>query len=134
MTPKQRRDHAEMLFEMCKGVTETAQVEYASESNVFENFEDGAAALGIPREVELGVLLHKHFRGIFSWIRGNRQQRDTLRGRIIDAINYLVLLDAMVNESMAQCYHEETEFVKRETPTSTAWVVCCKKCGEVRET
>ena len=73
------------------------QKEYAQdEDNVFANFERGARALDISREKVLMTFLLKHIDGISAYVKGHKSQREDGRGRLTDAIVYLMLLWSMV--------------------------------------
>tara|TARA_R110002020_G_scaffold211448_1_gene417676 strand:+ start:255 stop:563 length:309 start_codon:yes stop_codon:yes gene_type:complete len=76
----------------------SGQIEYASDVNVFADFESTADLVGIDRESVLLTFLNKHMRGIASYIRGHKSQREDVRGRITDAIVYLCLLWGMIEE------------------------------------
>lgn len=86
-----------------------AQQEYAETDNVFQNFEETAERLGISREEVLYVFLDKHLRGVARWIRGVKDQRDAVEGRIIDAINYLIILYAMIRDEEDKFKEEEED-------------------------
>ena len=78
---------------------DAGQKEYAqNEDNVFANFERGARALDISREKVLMTYLLKHIDGISAYVKGHKSQREDVRGRITDAIVYLMLLWAMKEE------------------------------------
>lgn len=96
MTTDERIEHDTEFFAECLAITRGAAKEYADPNNNFANFEDGAAFADMTREQNLAVLLHKHLRGIGNWLDGVKNQRDSIRGRIQDAVNYLVILDAMI--------------------------------------
>jgi len=90
----------ERVFSECDSLRKAGQAEYAmDERNGCANFERVASDLGLTREEVLWVYLRKHFDGITSWIRGHRSQRESVSGRINDAIVYLVILRAMVEDS-----------------------------------
>ena len=78
---------------------DAGQKEYAHDvENVFANFERIANALDTSREKVLMVYLLKHIDGISAYSKGHRSQRESFRGRITDAIVYLMLLWAMSRE------------------------------------
>ena len=78
---------------------DAGQKEYAHDvENVFANFERIANALDTSREKVLMVYLLKHIDGISAYSKGYRSQRESVRGRITDAIVYLMLLWAMSRE------------------------------------
>ena len=76
--------------------------DYARNDNAFHNFETTAEFLGIEREAVLAAHLYKHFAAIFAYIREGQTETEPIRGRIIDAINYLTFLAAMVYDSAPQ--------------------------------
>ncbi len=77
------------------------QKEYAhDEENVFANFERVGSNLNIDKEKALLVYFLKHVDGICSYFDGHKMQRDSLKGRITDAIVYLCLLWGMDDERM----------------------------------
>ena len=81
------------------------QKEYAhTNKNVFANFERVANLLGVNREKVLMTYLLKHIDGIAAYANGHKSQREDITGRITDAIVYLCLLWAMVDEGRE---HEE---------------------------
>jgi len=85
------------IFAECYAVREDGQREYAhNEANAFQNFDDTSALLGMSREQCLAVYLDKHIRGIYAWVNGHKSQRESVLGRIKDAIVYLCLLYCMV--------------------------------------
>jgi len=110
MNIKKVESVVQSILKEAAAVRQVALEEYAQSDNVFENFEDTAARLGLRREEVAYIFLDKHMRGIASYIRGKRDQRDSIRGRIIDALNYLLLLGAMLEEEeMEWEYAQENE-------------------------
>ncbi len=78
---------------------DAGQKEYAhEESNVFANFERVGEAINITPDKTLMVYLLKHIDGITAYISGHKSQREDVRGRIKDAIVYLMLLWAMIEQ------------------------------------
>ena len=89
----------ESQFDEVRALRDAGQKEYAhDDANVFANFHRVASALGMPPERVLLVYLLKHLDGISAWAKGHRSQREDIRGRIGDAITYLCLFRAMVEE------------------------------------
>lgn len=90
----------ERVFEECKELRGAGQAEYAHrEENAFANFERVGERLGISREQCLLVYMEKHLDGIHSYVQGHKSQRESVTGRINDAIVYLCLLRGMVEEA-----------------------------------
>ena len=77
---------------------DAGQNEYASPNNVFEDFVQTAELTGTTPAMVLYTFLNKHMRGIGAYVRGVKSQREHVSGRIKDAIVYLQLLWAMVEE------------------------------------
>ncbi len=77
-------------------INKKGRAEYANDiKNVFANFDRVASLVGIsPKQVALVYFL-KHTDGICSYVEHNKPQRDSIRGRITDAIVYLMLLWGM---------------------------------------
>ena len=78
---------------------EAGQKEYAHDiKNVFANFERTASILSIKREKVLMAHFLKHIDGIMAHIEGHKSQRESVTGRITDALVYLTLLWGMLIE------------------------------------
>lgn len=102
MTREQLADVMDRVFDECRALRDAGQKEYARrEANAFANFERVAERVGVTREAALMVYLEKHMDGIHAWVGGHRSQRESVKGRINDAIVYLILLRGMVEESDA---------------------------------
>jgi len=79
---------------------EDGQKEYARNiNNVFANFQRVGKYVGISQEQVLMVYLLKHIDGIMAYVNGHDSQRESVEGRITDAIVYLLLLRGMVEKS-----------------------------------
>lgn len=72
--------------------------DYASDEHCFANFDFGGHLIGADRYQILAVYLWKHLASIFRFIRDRRVDSEPIRGRIIDARNYLAVLNAFVEE------------------------------------
>lgn len=89
----------ESIFKQLRAVREDGQKEYAHQDDrPFRNFETLAEELDRPREEMLWVFLKKHLDGILAYIKGHKSQREDVRGRLKDAIMYLIILWAMIDE------------------------------------
>jgi len=104
------------IWKQVQQTRDDGQKEYAQDdSNVFANFERVAKKLGDPasrpdipkddpvfsrmtRERVLLVYLLKHIDGICAHVEGHESQREDVRGRIKDALVYLMLLWAMIED------------------------------------
>ena len=87
------------LFQACMETRKEGQKEYAHDTNnAFRNFESLAKELNLDRKQILWVYFKKHLDGILAAINGHTSQREPVRGRIKDAIVYLVILEGMFYE------------------------------------
>jgi len=103
MTRHEMAQVMERVFAECQQLRDAGQREYARcEANAFANFERVAERVGISREQALMVYLEKHLDGIHAWVNGHRSQRESVKGRINDAIVYLCILRGMVEEREAE--------------------------------
>jgi hypothetical protein len=95
---KMKRIVRSQLKEVLK-TRDEGQKEYAHDTdNVFANFERSSNLLDIPREKALMIFLLKHIDGISAYVKGHKSQRESVKGRITDAIVYLCLLRGMVED------------------------------------
>ena len=88
----------EEIIPRIKATRDAGQKEYAQdEDNVFANFDRIANQTNTDRKFVLWIYLMKHVDGIASYINGHKSQREDVRGRITDALVYLIILWAMIN-------------------------------------
>ena len=101
-----KKAHFDKFFEYMvnevKKTRDEGQKEYAKEGDVFDDFVQTAELTGTTPGMVLYIFLNKHMRGIGSFIRGHESQREDVGGRIKDAIVYLMLLCAMVEEEKSE--------------------------------
>ena len=89
----------DQIWKEIKKTRDAGQKEYAhDEDNVFANFERTGKDLNISSMSVLWIFLKKHMDGITAYIKGHKSQREDVRGRIKDAIVYLMLLWAMIEK------------------------------------
>lgn len=87
------------IWSQVQQTRDEGQKEYAhTDDNVFANFDRVGSLLSISSEKTLMVYLLKHIDGITAHLSGHKSQREDVRGRIKDAIVYLMLLWAMIEE------------------------------------
>ena len=97
---------------------EAGQLEYAEEDNVFADFIETAELTGTTPKNVLFTFLNKHMRGIASYLKGHKSQREHISGRIKDAIVYLQLLWAMIHEEERK-HKQPNKGVKRKSRWTT---------------
>lgn len=107
MEPKIFNKHAENQFQECLKIMKTKGVEYvAGDNDRFANFKRIARKYGVPTELVCAIYLEKHLDSITNFIRqrcaGKKAKQiaatEPISGRVIDAINYLMLLDGIICE------------------------------------
>ena len=99
MQYKKMKQLSEKIWSQLQTARDAGQKEYAHhDDNVFANFERVAKCLNISPEKALMVYLLKHIDGITAYIKGHKSQREDVRGRITDAMVYMTLLWAMIEE------------------------------------
>lgn len=72
--------------------------EYARNEDQLANFKRNAAQVNLSPEIVWFVYFNKHLDAIVNWINGGSSS-EPIEGRIDDAILYLCLLKAMVQEN-----------------------------------
>ena len=83
----------------CMGVLMTKQKEYATDDDRLHNFHAGSGLTGRTSEQVCGGFLLKHIISIFDMIEsGENYSLDIWNEKITDAINYLLLLRAIVED------------------------------------
>ena len=91
------------LKRIWKEILETflaGQKEYAHEKiNPFRQFQEIGRELSFPQEKILWVFFKKHCDGILAHLNGHKSQREDVRGRIKDAIIYLLILWMMLDQT-----------------------------------
>ncbi len=99
MTQSAMRKFMDKIWTEVINIRDEGQKEYAhTDKNVFANFERTGNLLGVDREKILMTFFLKHVDGIAAYANGHKSQREDITGRITDAIVYLCLLWAMVDE------------------------------------
>jgi len=102
------------MFDNCKNTLIKKGREYQSTANlgenVFANFQRGAQNVGTNQETVLYIYLNKHIDSISTFIKDMNSGKsitevqaaltEPLNSRIMDAINYLLLLNSMINEDL----------------------------------
>lgn len=112
MNTKQFDEEISEILKNCKNILVNKGREYQSTNeegtNVFANFERISDNVGVNRETALWIYFSKHRDSIATFIRDlengksideiEKNLSEPINGRIFDAINYLLLLNSMVND------------------------------------
>jgi hypothetical protein len=91
----------ELIAEVVK-MNDTKGREYARGEDRFGNFNRGAEKNAVSRLVVANIYLSKHLDAIDNYIRtgGRTFSTEGIRGRVVDAIKYLVLIEGMIEEDI----------------------------------
>lgn len=78
--------------------------EYAGDFDRLANFRRNGEKLGLPMEVVWAVYVNKHLDAIIQYVQDrlhnkDRKRLESLAGRVDDAIVYLLLFKAMLDET-----------------------------------
>ncbi len=89
----------ELILEVLK-MRDTKGKEYARTNDRFDNFNRLATRLNLDRQKVWQVYFTKHLDSIESYIEHQRTfSNESIKGRIIDSITYLILLAGMIEET-----------------------------------
>ena len=98
MTWDEFKESSERLLKECRNILETKGRSYSTRNDELQNFKELGYLLCLPPEVVCLTFLMKHITSIFSIVRGERFDTEGMRSRIVDSINYLILLNALFEE------------------------------------
>ena len=99
MKSKEMIELMNTIFDSILVMHKEGQKEYGhDEDNVFANFDRIANQTNTDRKFVLWIYLMKHVDGIAAYINGHKSQREDVRGRITDALVYLIILWGMINK------------------------------------
>ena len=68
------------------------------------NFKDNAKILDIDPETVWAVYFMKHIAAIMTYVKDGKVQSENITGRIDDAINYLYLLEGLIEDKRAEMF------------------------------
>lgn len=119
MTKEERNRIADELFYECREILDTKGIAYSGPEDVNDNFKRNAKLLGTSKYQILAIYLNKHLDGIMNAIKANPhnpvEETEGMKGRIIDSINYLTILQAMLKEDEQWEEHPEQKTKQRRT-------------------
>lgn len=92
------------LDEICRNMCQNKSADYAGKTDVLANFKRNAARLGMSPYQIWAVYFNKHIDSINNAIAANPSApacvTEPLKGRIIDAIVYLKLLECLQQDTI----------------------------------
>lgn len=72
--------------------------DYAGDEDVLKNFKQNAERLGMVPDQIWAIYFMKHIDAILTYTRNGEVKSEAIEGRVIDAINYLILFAALLEE------------------------------------
>lgn len=98
MNWQEKRALFEEVVAKLRSLQETKGLEYSSDHDCLHNFKNGED-IGVSPLQKAWIFTDKHLSSIRSYIkRGHELSDEPIEGRILDAINYLFLIYAVVHE------------------------------------
>lgn len=102
MTLEDRQSLATDLLASCLLLLKDKGEAYSGKEDVLNNFKENGKKLGLSKYQIWAVYANKHIDSINNAIKYNPNKpidkTEGLRGRIIDAINYLIILESLLQE------------------------------------
>ena len=95
---EQLKSIAEQLFRDCFEVLSHKGRSYSTRQDELQNFKDLGYLLQLDPKYVCMIYLMKHIYSISSMVRGEKLDTEGIYGRVLDAINYLILLYALFEE------------------------------------
>ena len=104
MTLEERSMLAEGIFNNCANILTVKGKAYSGEEDVLSNFKVNAERLGLSKYQIWAVYFNKHVDSINHAIAANpvlpKDSSEGLDSRIVDVINYAVILQALLTEDL----------------------------------
>lgn len=99
MNQKQFETYTAWLLEQSAGLLVSKGAEYAGSEDRLSNFKRGAIDTGASPERVCWIYLSKHLDSLKTFIRTGKQGSEPIQGRVVDALNYVILLGALLYEA-----------------------------------
>jgi hypothetical protein len=87
------------LIDKCAEVMEKKGRDYSGPSDPLANIKRTAERLGVPSRVVLGTYLSKQVDAVFRYLKDGTLDSEGIESRMVDVVNYVLLLSVMVDES-----------------------------------
>lgn len=105
MTNEERTKCRIALRELCDRTEATKNADYSTPEDTLSNFKEMASFTGTTKYQAWLVYFGKHLHAIINSIRKSPEfpqvESEPIKGRIVDAIVYLQILDALIEEDKA---------------------------------
>jgi len=108
MTNEKFYELVERVLDDCVDIMRSKGDAYAGkDQDKFANFNRLASKLGLNRTKIWMVYFQKHMDALDSFLRGEYNDPEPIEGRIKDAVNYLLLLYGMIQETNPMAKEEK---------------------------
>lgn len=102
MTIDERQVYAQELMAKCLDVLKKKGTDYSGKMEAYKNFKDTAQRLGLTKYQVWLTFFDKHVNSIANSVKADPNsphvESEPLEGRIIDVINYAIILGGMLKE------------------------------------
>jgi hypothetical protein len=88
----------EEILPDCQAIMSSKGISYSGLEDKLGNFKRLSVLTNTESEKVLFIYFTKHFDALSSYIRGEYKDSESIRGRILDIINYMLLLAALLKE------------------------------------
>jgi len=88
------------IFVRCLAIMKSKGEAYSGKEDKFGNFNRIAEKRDVSRYLVWSIYFDKHLDALDSWINGYYVDSEPIYGRILDLINYLLLLYGMIYEDL----------------------------------
>lgn len=100
---------AEEFLDDCMEIMKSKGMAYSGTDDKFGNFKRVAKNLSMTPEQVWFVYFSKHFDSLSAYIRGEYSDSEPIKGRIMDMVNYLLLLNGLIVEGEGEIEQEMQE-------------------------
>jgi len=98
MSLQERQKITKELFDWCLEVLERKGKDYLNGESANSQFKNLSEQLGISVTQVWAVLFSKHITAIMNYVKNGQTESEPIESRILDAINYLAILNAIIKE------------------------------------
>jgi hypothetical protein len=99
MNSKQFIENSESLLNRCLEMLKKKNSDYANDTSPFANFEYSSELAGIEKYQSILQLLGMKLSRIRELMSGKEPNYESLEDSILDAINYLIILNSVVKDN-----------------------------------
>lgn len=120
MNRNQFNQHVEQLLDGCKTILGTKGEDYSyADEDRLSNFKESAKEVGLTKYQVWYVYFNKGMSAIRRYVSKGKTESENIHARIQDAVNYLILLDAMITEDEPKPAYPALTPAYRDPPPST---------------